>query len=130
MSERLDDLDPLDPEDHARQLEAVLELAGTNGRSSTSAQDRGVLLHPQGRGRGPAVDLDPEVLRSGDWSKPSGVSTLVEDFLDDRASWPARGPFQTALPGNTLALLTKHREVERSSNGSPPPWSGGASAHR
>ena len=106
----------LDPEDHARQLEGVLELATVPSRIVDLGAGFGRVAVPLAKAGASvlAVDLDPVVFESGDWSREEGVTTLVEDMLARDATWHQQGLFQAGLClGNTLALFTRHQELER-----------------
>ncbi|MDG2031376.1 MAG: class I SAM-dependent methyltransferase [Phycisphaerales bacterium] len=115
MSDPLDDLHPLDPEDHEQQLEGVLELVASTSRVVDLGAGIGRVARPLAARSGCrllAVDEDSEVLGRPEWKDAAGVELLVEDLLDQEATWHHRGPFELALClGNTLALFNHHQLI-------------------
>lgn len=117
MSGDLDDLHPLEPEEHRSQLAAVLEHAADHDRAVDLGTGLGRIARPlaaNGACSVLAVDLDPRVLADPVWADAHGVERLEEDFLAEDATWHRRGPFGIAsCLGNTLALLTGHDQLAR-----------------
>ena len=116
MNEHLDDLHPLEPGEHAAQLEAVLERS----RAVTRVVDLGAGI---GRVSIPlslrtecsvlAVDNDPSVFAHQAWGEADEVDRLEEDLLAADANWHRRGPFDLALClGNTVSLFLEHQQLE------------------
>ena len=99
MNDELSDLNPLDPEEHARQLAGVLELATVPSRIVDLGAGSGRMAVPLANAGASvlAVDLDPVVFESDDWSRGEGVTPLVEDILAPEGTWHQQGFFQAAL---------------------------------
>lgn len=115
MSDFLDDLHPLDPDEHEQQLEGVLEHVSSTSRVVDLGAGIGRLACPLTVRSGCqllAVDEDPSVLARTEWKEAGSVEFLVEDLLGPGATWHRRGPFDLALClGNTLALFNDHQLV-------------------
>lgn len=115
MNDPLDDLHPLDPEEHEQQLVGVLEGLSDGSRVVDLGAGIGRLACPLTARTGCrllAVDDDPAVLARPEWDQAGRVEFLVEDLLDPEADWYRRGPFDLALClGNTLALFHDHQQV-------------------
>lgn len=115
MNELLDDLHPLDPNEHEQQLAGVLEGLSSTSQVVDLGAGIGRLACPltvRSGCRLLAVDDDPTVLARPEWKQAGRVEFLEEDLLHPEANWHRRGPFDLALClGNTLALFHDHQQI-------------------
>ena len=116
MNEPFDDLNPLEPAEHAAQLAAVLERSVGVSSAVDLGTGNGRVAIPLSLHTGSsvlAVDRDPSVFAHAGWVEAAAVEHLEEDFLGTDSNWYRRGPFELALClGNTLSLLLEHQQLD------------------